>query len=257
MKIFTINIRTIIWGLGLMCGVLVVAVFLVGSNVFGATPPGRDNLPIYRVGLAENDKRIAITFDNAWGADDIPDILNSLEKYNAKATFFVLGTWAEKFPDVVKNISDAGHEIANHSYAHHHPTKLNAQELANEINKCNEAIKNVTGKDCNIYRAPYGEYNDFVVKGARDNGMYIIQWDVDSLDWKSEMTAKAIYQRIVGKVKPGSIVLFHNDTEHTKEILPEILEKLTADGYKSVTVSELIYMENYTIDNQGEQKQVK
>ena len=233
-----------------ICTTLCLLLLLASSNVFGAH---NRNLPIYRVSLPENDRRISVTFDNAWGADDIPDILSSLEKYNAKATFFILGTWAEKFPETVRKIYDAGHEIANHSYAHYKPTKLDKTELLNEITKCNDAIKNVTGQDCVIYRTPYGDYNDFVVETAKNAGMHVIQWDVDSLDWKEDMSKDAIFQRVTARTKSGSIILFHNDTKYTKDVLPLILEKLTSDGFTSVPISELIYKEQYFINAQGEQ----
>lgn len=208
-------------------------------------------LPIYSV---ETDKdQIAITFDNAWGADDIPTILRALDKYKAKATFFVLGSWAEKYPEIVKEIYDKGHEIANHSYAHHKPTKLDKEGLAKEITKGNDAIKKVTGEECIIYRPPYGDYNDFVISTAKELGMYSIQWDVDSLDWKPETTKGDILKRVGDKTKPGSILLFHNDTKYTAEVLPEVLELLTSKGFEYVTVSELIYKENYTIDHTGRQ----
>ena len=251
MKVFTVNIRSVILGLVAICLVLCIVIIAISISVAGAQ--NKKVLPIYRVGVEPADKRISVTFDNAWGADDIPDILASLKKYNAKATFFVLGTWVEKYPEIVKSIFDEGHEIANHSYVHYHPAKLSDKQLTEEIVKCNEAIKSVTGKECNIYRAPYGEYNNEVVTNAQNNGMFVIQWDVDSLDWRNEMTKQAIYDRVTKKVKAGSIILFHNDTKYTREVLPEILEKLTSDGYTSVTVSNLIYKENYSIDNNGQQ----
>lgn len=252
MKIITVNIRSVIIGLTAICTTLCIALLLISSNIFGAQ--NKSILPVYRVKLEEGDKRIAITFDNAWGADDIPSILNTLKEYNAVATFFVLGTWTEKYPEVVKSIYDAGHEIANHSYAHRMPTKLSEKAMLEEIQKCNDAIQKVTGQGCNIYRAPSGDYNDFVMKTAKKAGMYTIQWDVDSLDWKDEMSQDAIYQRVTSRVKPGSIILFHNDTKHTQNVLPKILQKLSADGYQSVKISDLIYQDNYTIDHTGEQQ---
>ncbi len=261
MKIVTLNAKTLIIAAVAFVTVFCILMIAVSGGVFnggettGASGRvGGKELPIYRVKTSESDKRISITFDNAWGADDIPSILATLKKYNAKATFFVLGTWAEKFPEIVKQIYDEGHEIANHSYAHYKPTKLSEQGIKDEISKCNAAIKNVTGKECKIYRAPYGDYNDLVVKTAEQMGMYMIQWDVDSLDWKDEMSADAIYQRVIERVRPGSIVLFHNDTNHTQDILPKILEKLYSDGYQFVTISELIYKDGYIIDNNGEQQ---
>lgn len=208
-------------------------------------------LPIYSV---QNDKnQIALTFDNAWGADDIPDILRALDKYKVKATFFVLGCWVEKYPDVVREIHSRGHEIANHSYAHYKPTKLDKAGMIKEIEKCNEAIKAVTGEECKIYRPPYGDYNDLVIATARELGMYPVQWDVDSLDWKPEITEEDILRRINEKTKSGSILLFHNDTKYTAKVLPEVLKQLLEKGFEFVKVSELIYKDNYVIDHTGRQ----
>ena len=257
MKIITVNIRSIILGITAFCIVLCLILVLISANTFATASTAQldksDTIPIYRVTLQEGDKRIAITFDNAWGADDIPEILAALKKHNAKATFFVLGTWAEKFPDMVQLIHEAGHELANHSYAHKKPTRLSESDLKEEITKGNDVIRTFTGTDNRLYRAPYGDYNEFVVRTVNSMGMYMIQWDVDSLDWKPEMTEEAIYKRVTERVKEGSIILFHNDTKHTKNILPEILETLTSQGYVSVTVSELIYKDEYGIDNAGEQ----
>jgi polysaccharide deacetylase family sporulation protein PdaB len=215
-----------------------------------AARTGRE-LPIYSVQTETN--QIAITFDNAWGADDIPTILRALDKYKVKATFFVLGCWVEKYPDVVKDIYKRGHEIANHSYAHYKPTKLDKAGLLTEITKCNEAIKKVTGKDCNIYRTPYGDYNDFVITTAKEASMYPIQWDVDSIDWKPETTEQDILNRVTEKTKPGSILLFHNDTKYTAKVLPEVLKQLLEKGFEPVTVSELIHKGDYTVDYSGRQ----
>jgi len=208
-------------------------------------------LPIYSVETDGN--KIALTFDNAWGADDIPDILRALDKYQVKATFFVLGCWVEKYPDVVREIYERGHEIANHSYAHYKPSKLDKAGLIKEIEKCNAAIKRVTGEDCKIYRPPYGDYNDLVISTALEMGMYPIQWDVDSLDWKPETTEAEILRRVTEKTRPGSILLFHNDTKYTAKILPEVIKQLLEQGYEFVKVSELIYKDNYYIDHTGRQ----
>lgn len=234
----------------------IICLLIVGilcTWVYGDTSK---KLPIYRVKLPANDMRIAITFDCAWGAQDIPELLNILETYDAEATFFVLGTWAEKNPEIMAAIVEAGHEVANHSYAHKTPTKLDKEGLTEEIVKCNEAIYAATGVNATLYRAPSGDYNDLVVKTAEELGFSMIQWDVDSIDWKKEMSKEAIYERVVKRTTAGSILLFHNDTQHTVAVLPDILQTLTEKGYESVTVSQLIYKDGYKIDATGEQQNI-
>lgn len=139
-------------------------------------------LPIYSVDT--NKQRIAITINCAWNADDIDKILEILDRCNVKLTFFMVGDWVDKYQDYVKKISDAGHEIANHSDTHPHVNNLSYEQNVEEIKKCTEKIKNITGKDVKLYRGPYGEYNDTVIKAAQDNGYKVIQWSIDTLDYE-------------------------------------------------------------------------
>lgn len=254
MKIVAVRLKNMVaTGIVLVSVVCLLFAGMVCNAIYGGT---HKKLPIYRVRLEEGDNRIAITFDCAWGADDIPMILQILEEYNAKATFFVLGTWAEQNPEQMVAIAEAGHEIGNHSYSHKTPGKLDEAGLTEEITKCNEAIYGAIGREPKLYRAPSGDYNDLVIRTAENLGFPTIQWDVDSIDWKEEMGADDIYERIVTRTKAGSILLFHNDTAHTVEVLPSILQTLTEKGYQSVTVSELIYKEGYKIDATGEQQKI-
>ena len=163
-----------------------------------------------------------------------------------------MGQWVDKFPESVKALSDAGHEVMNHSDTHPHMTQMSKEAMKAEIEACNQKIEQVTGKRPNLLRAPYGDYNDTVVQAARETGCYTIQWDVDSLDWKN-LSAPEITKRVTEKIKPGSIVLFHNAALHTPEALPDILEKLQGEGYCFVPISQLIYYENYSIDQAGKQ----
>lgn len=254
MKVITIGIKGFRkYGIAMICILCLLLVGVTSPWVYGGA--GK-KLPIYRVKTEQGDNRIAITFDCAWGAQDIPEILTVLKNHDAKATFFVLGTWAEKNPEVMVSIVEAGHEVANHSYAHKTPTKLNKSDLMEEITKCNEAIYATTGVKATLYRAPSGDYNDLVVETAEELGFSMIQWDVDSIDWKEEMTKEAIYQRVISRTTAGSILLFHNDTNYTVEVLPNILQTLTEKGYESVTVSQLIYKDGYKIDVTGEQQKI-
>ena len=233
-----------------------VAALCVGAMTLGlragevAVAGTLRDLPIYSV--RRDDKVVAISFDAAWGDEQTQTLIDILAEYQVKTTFFVVGDWVTKYPHQIKALAEAGHEIMNHSDTHPHMTKLNAAEQAAELNACNDRIEAITGVRPTLFRAPYGEYDNTVVGTARDCGMFTIQWDVDSLDWK-DLTAAQMCDRILPKIRPGSIVLFHNGGKHTPEALPLILRQLLADGYKIVPISELIYTEHYTIDHEGRQ----
>jgi polysaccharide deacetylase family sporulation protein PdaB len=220
------------------------------AEVFENAAPKRD-LPIYCVDRGD-EKICSVSFDAAWGNEDTEELIAILEKYNVKATFFVVGDWVDKYPQSVKQLADAGHEVMNHSNKHPHMTKLSEDEIKKEINSCSDKIEAITGRRPILFRPPYGDYNDRVVSGARNIGHYTIQWDVDSLDWK-DLEPDAIYERVVKRVSPGSIVLFHNAAKNTPAALPKIFEKLIADGYSFVPISELIYKDNFEIDHAGRQ----
>jgi len=137
-------------------------------------------IPIYSV--ATSEKKVAITFDTNWGKDNTKEILGILEKYNVKATFFIIGKWADEFPDQVKQIYLEGHEIGNHSYIHPDMTLLSTDRIKNEIRTTDEKIFEITGQTSKIFRCPEGNYNDLVLKTIEADGKYSIQWDVDSID---------------------------------------------------------------------------
>lgn len=208
-------------------------------------------IPIYSVDT--DDNVVAITFDCAWGGEDIPKIVEILKEYNAKATFFAVGEWMDKYPDNIKLLSNSGHEVSNHSNSHPDMTKISKEKVIEEINTANTKIENLTGKKNNLCRTPYGSYNNEVIKTIKSMQNFAIQWDVDSLDWK-ELGVDAMVQRIDSRVKKGSIILFHNDTKHTVDALPTILSNLKKKGYKFATVSQLIYKENFFIDHKGIQR---
>lgn len=233
-------------------GALVLAVVVIfwavnSPAVVGAAATTR-KLPIYCV--KRENKAVSLTFDAAWGNEDTQTLIDILGKYNIKATFFVVGAWVDKYPESVKALSDAGHEVMNHSDDHAHFSKLSAEEIKKNVSACNEKIAAVTGKTPTLFRCPYGEYDDHVVSALTAMNMYTIQWDVDSLDWK-ELTAQEIIQRVAARVGPGSIILFHNAALHTPEALPSIIESLLADGYSIIPVSELLLTGEYTIDHTG------
>ncbi|WPX07611.1 polysaccharide deacetylase family protein [Anaerocellum danielii] len=211
-------------------------------------------LPIYCVD--RDDKKIALTFDAAWGNDDTKELLSILKKFNAKATFFLVGFWVEKYPEDVKYIFSQGHEVGSHSDKHLHMSRLSESEIIRDIKSCEGKIMKIINKKPVVFRPPYGDYNNTLIKTLYSLGYYIIQWDVDSLDWK-DLSAQEIAQRVLKRIKSGSIVLFHNNAKNTKYALPIILSTLSKQGYQFVTVSELIYKDGYYIDHQGVQRKIE
>jgi polysaccharide deacetylase family sporulation protein PdaB len=209
-------------------------------------------LPIYSVDT--KDKKIAISFDASWGDDRTDDILKVLDKYNAKATFFVVGAWIDQYPDKLKTMYEKGHEIGNHSNKHPIMTTITKDKMIEEIAITDAKIMSVTGQGTTLFRCPSGEYNNLVVETVEATNHYCIQWDVDSIDWK-EQGADIEFNRIVKKTKSGSILLFHNDAKYTPENLPRILEYLKVEGYEFVKISDLIYKNNYYINEEGKQMQ--
>lgn len=229
----------------------VAATFTNKSGEIIQTMSQAKKLPIYNVDT--NEPKIAFTMNCAWNADDIDQILATLSKHNTHITFFMVGDWVDKYPDAVKKISEAGHEIANHSDGHKHVNNLNIEENEKEVKLCSDKIEAITGKKTTLYRGPYGEYNNTVIQAAQNQNHITIQWSLDTLDYKG-LTADEMWARLNGKVKNGDIILSHNGTKHTADSLDKILTNLESNGFKVVTVSDLIYKDNYIIDNNGTQK---
>lgn len=256
MKIFIFSIRRLlICLLVIVISVLVISIIgLKGVDMSGVFSGSRE-IPVYSVDVA--GKVASITFDCAWGADDIPDILDTLKEADIRATFFIVGQWAEKNPQAVEQIAKEGHDVANHSYSHIRMGVLDRVKICSEIKQCADILNVLSGTKCELFRAPYGDYNNTVLAEAKRLGYYTIQWDVDSLDWKPGIQKEEILHRIKARIKPGSIILFHNDTTHTAKLLPGIITELSAKGYSFIPVSELIIRENYIIDHEGRQKSGK
>ena len=233
-----------------------IMIFAAGKGAYTAITASSTpkELPIYCVDT--DKKEIALTFDAAWEDTDTDEIIETLKKNDAKASFFMVGGFIKRFPDSVKKFADNGHEILNHSDSHAHMASLNEEQIKEELDGCEKKISDTVGSSKKLFRPPYGEYNDNVIKYAKEAGYTAIQWDVDSLDWK-DLSADEIYRRVVGKTENGSIILFHNGAKNTPEALKTVLPALKKQGFKFVTVSELIYKKDYTIDNSGKQKILK
>lgn len=209
------------------------------------------DLPIYSV--ERDDNKIAISFDAAWGGDKTEKILDILDEYGVKTTFFLVDIWTQRFPELVKLIDERGHEIGNHSTSHKEMSKQNEQEIIRELKTASDEIEKLIGKPTTLFRPPYGDYDNLVVATARAQGYRTIQWSVDSLDWKNRGVQDMI-SRSTKNVKSGDIVLFHNDSQDIVEALPAILAAYRDKGLAVVTISELLLDGDTIIDTQGRQR---
>ncbi|HHV39551.1 MAG TPA: polysaccharide deacetylase family protein [Tepidimicrobium sp.] len=236
----------------IICVVVVSAVYTsikVDYEIVKVFSPKRE-LPIYSVDTDE--KKIAISFDAAWGDEFTRDILDILDKYDIKSSFFLVGFWVDKYPEHVKEIHARGHDVGNHSTNHPYMSKLGEDEILRELGEIEDKIEKLTGEKPILFRPPFGDYNDRLISICRENGYYVIQWDVDSLDWK-ELGVQPVVDRVTRNVSAGSIVLFHNNAKYVSEYLPIVIERLQEEGYEIVPVSELIYKNNFYMDNTGRQ----
>jgi peptidoglycan-N-acetylglucosamine deacetylase len=189
-------------------------------------------------------KLVALTFDD--GPDPIftPQILDALAKYDAKATFFVIGAEAEKYPEIIRREANEGHEIANHTYRHHFRDHFQPNKLKEELAKTSKVIERLSGQTPSLYRPHSGYYNEMIVNTAVNNGYRVVlwSWHQDTKDWKRPGIGK-ITQNVVSDTKPGDIVIFHDaggDRKQTVKAVENILKILYQKGYKCVTVSELL-----------------
>lgn len=237
----------------LLFGMLMVAAGFGVTKVakVSNTVNGRE-LPIYSVETEK--KQVALTFDSAWGNGDIQEILDILEKHHVQATFFMTGNWVETYPETVKQIQAAGHDLGNHSATHQTMSQLTDEQCRQEIMNVHKQVKELTGTDMNLFRAPYGDYDDHVIQSAKACGYEVIQWSIDSLDWKdygTESILKTVLEH--QELKNGAIILMHTGAKYTKDALEAMITGLQEKEYEIVPVSELIYREDYYLDVTGRQ----
>ncbi len=245
-----IGTTTKILSLSLIAIILATIIFVTstGSLYFGYS---YRLVPIYSVETSE--KKVALTFDAAWGSDKTLKIVEILNNAGIKGTFFLVGFWIEQNEDKVKAISDAGFDIGTHSSTHPKMSTLSQDKMKEELKLSMNKIEKITGKPVKFFRPPFGDYSDSVLNVATGLGLKTIQWDVDTLDWKG-LSANEILTRVKQSVKNGSIILCHNNSDHILEALPLMISYLSSQGYKMVKMSELVYESDYIVDNNGLQK---
>jgi peptidoglycan-N-acetylglucosamine deacetylase len=229
-----------------LLALIFVSGFLLGNKYGESIPVLNQRLvPIYKV--ARDDQKIAITLDGTWGANYTEELLEIFQEHDLQITFFFAGFWLEKYPDLVKKIAAAGHEIGNHTYTHPHCNSLSKEKLTKELEDTSNLIEKLTGKRPKYFRPPFGEYNNRVIRTAEELGYQVIQWSLDSLDWQ-EPGVDYITKRILGRVKDGDIILMHNNAPDTPQALKILIPELQKKGLQIVPLSQLIYQDNYYVE---------
>ncbi len=222
------------------------------NSFFGES---QDRIPIYSVAVNNKKNYIALTFDSSWNDQQTIPLLNILDKYHAKATFFLTAFYVWSHQDSVKEILRRGHEIGNHSNKHVKFSEHSEKRIIEEIEQCHAAVKEVTGIDMCLFRFPYGNYNNLSMRLLKERGYYPIQWTHDSLDWKNEGSEQIIYKLdSEDSYYAGNIILFHNGADYTVEALDTIFRIIQQKGLKCVKVSDLIYEKDFYVDMKGRQK---
>ena len=185
---------------------------------------------------------MALAINVAWGEEYLPEILKVLEAAKIKATFFLVGSWVKVFPEKVKELAKAGHELANHGLYHGHPQQMGSDELRRLIVNNESLITALTGcKPVKYFAPPYGELNTTILGVAGNLGYRTIMWSVDSVDWKHP-APEILIQRVISKIEPGGIILLH-PTIVTQKALPDLIRELRAKGLEPGTVSSVLQSE--------------
>ncbi|AQS59328.1 polysaccharide deacetylase family protein [Desulforamulus ferrireducens] len=215
----------------------IIAAILIGLGIL-ATKERHERVlaPIYQG--SDQAKKIALTCNVFWGEEYIPTMLEVLEENDIKITFFVGGTWAEDFPELLKKMFAAGHEIGSHGYSHPHPDQLSKSGNLRDMQKAEQVIYECIQQRPKLYAPPYGERGPAVIKAAAEQGYDFILWSVDTIDWQRP-APEVIVQRVITKAHNGAIVLMH-PTAPTVKALPQIINHLKQEGYQFVPVGELI-----------------
>lgn len=186
------------------------------------TAQTKRELPIYCV--QTDEKKVAISFDAAWGADDTDELLQILDDNDVTATFFLCGYWVDKYPEEVEKIAAAGHDLGNHSATHPHMSTLSSEQITQELQGCHEAVKELTGIDMNLFRPPFGEYNDNVIRTAKENGYYSIQWDVDTYETKRKEEKRLLFL-LLFEPNIHAILTQNHPVNHTFCNIPPVFER--------------------------------
>ena len=206
-----------------------------------------DASTVIREGIVNHTtKQIALTFDAGWLYENTEALLNLLDEYNVKATFFVRGLWVKEHPGLAAEIVNRGHALENHSLTHGHMSTMTDAEVGNEIRATTDMIRETTGYLPQLFRPPYGEYDKRILRILIEEGYpYTILWSVDSYDWAEELngvkiTKDYLVNRVLNKASDNGIILMHVGGYETIHALPEIITGLRSEGYELVKVNDML-----------------
>jgi probable sporulation protein (polysaccharide deacetylase family) len=184
-----------------------------------------------------NQPQVALACNVFWGEEYLPDMLKTLDENNLHITFFIGGSWANKYPDIVKELANRGHELGNHTYSHPHPNTLSKEKNKEQIVKTEELVASLTGIKTNLYAPPYGEYNNTVLLAAQELDYTTIMWSIDTIDWKRP-PPEVIQDRVLKKLHNGAIILMH-PTAPTAQALPGLIAEIKKRGYTITTITDV------------------
>lgn len=186
----------------------------------------------------EGIEKLAFACNVVWGTEHVPQMLDIFENAEIKITFFIGGEWAKDNPELLKEMSNRGHELGNHGYYHKHHNQLSLDQNRQEISQTEDVLREITGIKTRLFAPPYGEFNDTTLEAAESLGYKTIMWSIDTIDWRRE-GAQVISNRVLKKPHNGAIVLMH-PVEDTVEALPVIIEELRDRGFEIGTVSDIL-----------------
>jgi len=235
-RIFVTRIRS--WYIYFATGVFLTVAMLSGllQPIFNNTQlPGKPQ-PVFHGNITQ--PKIAFACNVFWGEEFLPDMLNTFDANNTKITFFIGGSWGKRFPAMVTELANRGHELGNHTYSHPHPNTLSKEKNKEQIQRAEQLVTELTQMKTNLYAPPYGEYNDTVLSAASELGYTTIMWSIDTIDWQKP-PAEIIISRVMKKINNGAIILIH-PTESTAKALPELMKQLQNKGYTISTVSDIL-----------------
>lgn len=224
------------WYVYFTVGVFIIIAMLSGNlqpflnTQLTAAPP-----PIFQGN--PNKPQVALACNVFWGEEYLPDMLKTLAENNVHITFYIGGSWANKYPEILKELANQGHELGNHTYSHPHPNTLSKEKNKEQIIKTEELVASITGLKTNLYAPPYGEYNNTVLLAAQELGYTTTMWSIDTIDWKRP-PPEVIKERVLKKLHNGAIILMH-PTAPTAQALPGLIDEIKKRGYTFVVVSDI------------------
>ena len=231
------KIQSYLISLGTVIMLFSTSLFVANNNKTLLTSSEIVKYPINKV--ETEIKKVALSINCIENVDNISSLVDSLSKMKAKATFYITGELALKYPEEVKKIVNNGNELGNLSYKYVSLEDKSGQEIEKQISECTKVLEKISCTKIKTYRAPYGEYTDIIIQQAQAQNLSIVQWNIDSLDYNG-LNEDEMLERINKNLSPGSIILMHNSAKNTAQSIENILHNIIEQGYEITTVSDLI-----------------